>query len=275
MNSIAVCVCTLLTVSGIAMAGEHVHFDVLLAQSATDPSHLATGAFNFEDFEVAALPPVRVYEYDLEAPGVGADLLTGELGFVSLSADSAALLPPAYTHLPGGVAVRVDFNSFGLGGGVSNLWYWDGIDDDADHDFTDDIDFQPAEGVSLALEALGGALTASVDGSAFGVPGFHVGTTAFDDAETAGNETGFLHLDLDVILDDLDADPLTLVPSGVYAYSVSFGFNPQTDPIYIVLNGGLGEEGEPAVEAVVAYIPEPGTLLLLAFDGVLLMRRRR
>jgi len=264
----------LFTVVGQGRAQE-VHLDVLVVRDGTNASPLETGGFDFERFEIAAFPPVRIFENDLENPGKGADLLIGELGFISLSADSANLmLPPAYTHLPGGAAVRFDFNAFGLGGGVANLWYWDGVDDDGDNDFADDVDFQPAIGVSLTAEALGGALSATVDGSPFGVPGFVFGTTATDDAKTTVNETGYLHVDLDVLLDDSDTDPLTSIPLGVYAYSVTFGFNPQTDPIIVVLNGGLGLDGEPAVEAAVAFVPEPGTLVLLAAGGLLLSRRR-
>lgn len=269
----------MLLLSASVAAASEVHLDVLAVRDLGNPDRIETGAFDFDGFTLESLPPVRVYENDLEEPFSGAGLLIGEAGFVALSATAAeALLAgTGYTHLPGGVDLRFDFNAFSLGGGpAANLWYWDGLDDDGDGDFAEDIDFQPAAGATLTFERSGGVFSASVDGGPGAVSGFVIAQTLLDNPPTDDeDETGFLHLDLDGILDDGDGNPLTLPPLGVYVLSLTLAYNPQSDPIFWVFNGGLGEAGEPAVEAAVAFVPEPATGLILALLAAACARRPR
>lgn len=260
---------TSIALSGlVSLPAAAQHVDVMAVSVVGDPAALETGAFDFGAFSVAELPPTRVYENDLEEPFAGADLLTGEAGFTSPSAALAAssgLLGLGFGALAGGVDLRFDFHSFSLGSGPGgNLFYWDGVDDDNDGDFADDIDLQPASGATLTFEKLGGLFSATVDGAASDVPGFVIDTTAVDDLGTSEDESGFLHLDLDAILDDGDSDTLTPLPLGVYVVQLTLNDGRESAPFFWVFNGGLGEEGEAAVEAVVGAVPEPSGLMLLA-----------
>ncbi len=254
------------------------HVDVMPVSVVGDPNLIETGAFDFDGFSVTALPPQRVYENDLEEPIPGADLLAGEAGVTALSATAAAslLAGTGYTNLPGGVDLRFDFNAFSLGGRpAANLWYWDGVDDNGDGDYADDISFAPAAGTTLTFETSGGAFSASVDGGALPVPGFVIDTTLLDNPGTMDDETGFLHVDMDALLDDGDSDPATGLALGVYALALTLSYNPQSEPIFWVFNGGLGEEGELAVEAAVAFVPEPSAAMVLIGSAALLAWRRR
>lgn len=258
------------------------HLDVMPVSVIGDPSRIETGAFDFGTFSVAGLPPQRAYENDLVEPAPGADLLVGEAGFSAPGATAAAALlgGTGYANLPGGVNLRFDFRSFNACGSTqaANLWYWGGLDDDHDGDYSDDLDFHPASGAALTFERSAGLLSATVDGGPLAVPGFVIGTTATDDAGTADDETGFLHVDLDALLDDTDSDPGTAVPTGIYAVSLTLSHSGSTaEPIFWVFNAGLGEDGEGAAEAALACIPEPSSLAcvaMLASLGVFRRNRR-
>lgn len=261
----------------LSAVGQHV--DVMPVRVAGEPARIETGAFDFGAFQVVGLPPLRVFEGDLDEPVPGVGLLAGESGFTSLSATAAAALlkGTGYTHLPGGVAVRFDFNAFSLGGQpAANLWYWDGIDVNGNGDYSDDIQFAPAAGVQLSFERSAGLFRATVDGGPAAVAGFVIGTTLLDNPGSADDETGFLHVDLDVLLEDGDGGPFTALPLGVYALSLTLRDDggATSEPIFWVYNGGLGEDGEPAVEAAVAYVPEPASATLLVLSSATLLRRR-
>lgn len=257
---------------------EEGHVDVMPVAVIGDPSRIETGSFDFDGFAVAELPSVRVYENDLEdLPG--ADLYVGEAGFTAPSASVAAsqLNGTGYTNLPGGVDVRFNFRTFNVGGGNvrANLWYWNGIDANGNQDFCDDVSFAPASGVSLTFDRNAGLFSASVNGSDQNVSGFVVDTTLFDDLNTPDDETGFMHLDLDAILDDGDLDELTPIPAGIYAISLEvLAGDIGADPIFWLFNAGLGEEGEPAAECAAEVVPEPSSLALLALGAAAMLRRR-
>lgn len=253
------------------------HVDVMAVSVISDPSRIETGAFDFDGFSVAGLPPLRAYENDLDEPFAGADLLIGEAGFTSPSASYAAanLAGAGYSNLPGGVDLRFDFHSFAIGGGPSaNLFYWDGVDDNNNGDFADDLDLQPASGATLAFEKDAGLFSASVNGANADVPGFIVEVTAVDDLGTPEDETGFMHIDLDALLDDGDSDPLTPLAQGVYLVQLTINDGRESAPFYWAFNAGLGEEGEPAVDAVLDAVPEPGAVMLLIVGSLFAARRR-
>lgn len=263
MRTFMVGVSALVIGSAAVALAEEGHLDVMPVAVIGDPSRIETGAFDFDGFAVDSLPPVRVYENDLDDLGIG--LLVGEAGFTSPSAFVAAtqLGGSGYTNLAGGVDVRFDFRSFSVQGGPAvNLWYWDGVDDDNDLDFSDDVDFQPA-GATLTFEKLGGAFSVSVDGSSAGVAGFVVDTTIFDDPGTSEDETGFMHLDLDALLDG---------DAGIYAILLDVTAGADAAPIFWLFNAGLGEEGEAAVEAAADVVPEPATGAALAIAVLALLR---
>lgn len=274
-RALSICVASILSATAVADEG---HLDVMPVSVIGQPTRLDTGAFDFDGFAVAGLPPLRKFESDLEEPLPGADLLAGESGFSAISATAAQteLAGTGFSHLPGGVNLRFDFRAFDIGGvGLANLWYWDGVDDNGNGDFSDDIDFAPASGVTLSLERDAGLFSASVNGSTSDVNGFVIGTTLIDDLLTPEDETGFLHLDLDALLDDADNDAGTPLPLGVYVISLSVSHDggAAADPIFWVYNGGLGEDGEAAVEAAFDFVPEPGSLALLLVGAALLRRR--
>lgn len=256
------------------------HLDLMPLAVVGDPSRIETGSFDFDGFAIGQIPPQRIYENDLDEPIAGADLLAGEAGFTSPSATTAAALlsGTGYTHLAGGIDVRFDFRTFNIGGGAThaNLWYWDGADSDNDGDYSNNVNFAPASGVTLTFDRGAGLFTSSVDGGASAVPGFVVGTTAIDDPMTADDETGFFHDDLDALLDDADSDSGTLVPHGLYVVSLDVsagGIGSQ--PIYWIFNAGLGEEGELAADAARDVVPEPASLALCLIAGAAFASRRR
>ncbi|MFN0136968.1 MAG: PEP-CTERM sorting domain-containing protein [Phycisphaerae bacterium] len=272
---------TILSIGSVfsaAAIAEEGHVDVMPVAVIGDPSRIETGSFDFDGFAVAELPSVRVYENDLEdLPG--ADLYVGEAGVTAPSATAAAsqLSGTGFTHLPGGVDVRFNFRTFNVGGGTvrANLWYWNGADANGNNDFCDDVSFAPASGVSLTFDRNAGLFSASADGADQNVPGFVVDTTLFDDLNTPDDETGFMHLDLDAILDDGDLDELTPVPAGIYAISLDvFAGDAAADPIFWLFNAGLGESGEPAAECAAKVVPEPTSLALLVLGAAALLRRR-
>lgn len=265
-------------VFAIPAFAEEGHVDVMPVAVIGDPSRIETGSFDFDGFSVAGYPGVRVYENDLEALP-GADLYVGEAGFSAPSAAVAAsqLNGTGYTNLPGGVDVRFNFRTFNIGGGNlrANLWYWNGLDSNGDQDVCNDLQFAPASGTTITFDRNAGLFTASVDGSDQNVPGFVVDTTLFDDLNTPDDETGFMHLDLDAILDDGDLDELTPVPAGIYALSLDvYAGDAAADPIFWLFNAGLGEEGEAAADCAADVVPEPASLALLSLGAAALMRRR-
>src|SRR5262249_8395917 len=160
------------------------------------------------------------------------------------------------------------------GAGPANLWYWDGIDANGNGNYFDDIHFAPAAGVTLSIEANGGVQSAHLNGSNNNVAGFSVGVTATDDPSTPTvDETGFLHHDLDALLEPTVAGGP--IPLGIYVLGYQFSYpGAQSVELYRVYNGGLGAAGEPAVAAAREYVPEPGSLVLLAAGGLLVASRR-
>jgi hypothetical protein len=253
------------------------HLDALLTRDPGNPTAIPTGSFDFDGFAVVELPPATVYGNDLEEPAPGLDLLVGETGFTALGATAAASLlgGTGLTNLPGGESVRFDLHTFNLyGGPMANLFYWDGLDTNGNGDPADDIDFQPATGVTLALERAG-LFSAAVDGSNANVPGFEIAVTALDDPGSGDDETGFLHEDLDAILDDGDSDPGTGLPLGIYVLAMNVSYDAaSSDQLFWVYNAGLGKAGEPAHDAALEYVPEPAGALLLTLGGLLVIRRR-
>ncbi len=253
------------------------HMDALLTRDPANSSTIPTGTFDFDGFSVAEFPQVSKFGSDLEEPIPNADLLVGETGFTALGATAATslLAGSGLTNLPGGVGVRFDLLTFNLYGGPSaNLLYWNGADTNGNGDPADDIDFQPATGVSLSLER-GGVFSAAVTGANTNVPGFEIDLTAIDDPGTTDDETGFLHQDLDAVFDDGDGDAGTPLPLGIYVLAMNVSYPGATsDTLYWIYNAGLGVDGEPAHDAAIDYVPEPGSLGLLALGFFGLLRRR-
>lgn len=269
---------TLTLASTLALAptaSAQEHFDALLTRDTANPGFMPTGEFDFDGFALQTLPQVEIYGNDLEEPVPGADLYVGEAGFFAPAASFAPTIlgGTGLTQLPGGVDVRFDFRAFNLygGGTFSNLWYWDGVDDDGDSDFANNIDFAPAFGVTLSLERAG-VFSASVDGANVDVNGFVIDTTALDNPGTADDETGFMHNDLDALLDDADNDPLTAIPTGVYVLGTVISDDAANSALlYWVFAVGADEA---AHAAAIDYVPEPTSALAL-LAGVALLAPRR
>lgn len=254
------------------------HLDSLLTRDPANAASIPTGSFDFDGFAVAEFPPVNVYGNDLEEPAPGLDVLVGETGFTAIGATAATTLlaGTGLTNLAGGVSIRFDLNAFSLyGGPSSNLLYWNGLDTNGNGDPADDINFQPASGVSLSLERAG-LFSASVNGANTNVPGFEIDSTALDNPGTADDETGFLHNDLDALLDDGDNDPGTALPLGIYVLAMNVSYpGASSDQLFWVYNAGLGAAGEPAHDAAMAYVPEPAGLLVLAMGALAMFHQRR
>lgn len=270
MRKLTIAALPLLT-TFVSLVRAQEHLDALALFDPAHPSTIPTGSFDFDGFAVVDLPPKRVYGNDLEDPFAGAGFLSGEAGFTGLAAEAAQtqLNGTGYTHLPASVTLRFDYTSFSLNGGGSqaNLWYWDGLDQNGNGDPADDIAFAPAIGSTFSLEKFGGAFSASVTGTAAAAAGFAIDTTAVDNPGTAQDETGFFHLDLDALLSG---------NAGIYVIGMHISYPGATsEELFWVYNAGLGEAGEAAHDAAIAYVPEPATGVGAALAMLLLARRRR
>ncbi len=270
-----------LAIAGVGSAVAQEHFDAMPVLDPATPGFMPTGSFDFDGFSVEQLPQQTVYGNDLEDAGPGTGVFVGETGFTALSATAAAtqLAGTGFSNLAGGLDLRFDFRSFTLPGSSAqaNLFYWDGADTNGNMDPSDDIAFAPATGAILTLEKDGGLTSAAVSGVDLATPGFVIGATAFDNPGTPGvDETGFLHLDLDALLDDGDGDGLTSAAAGIYVMSMRLSVpGAASAPIFWVYNVGLGEEGEAAHDAAIDFVPEPAAGLMLLTLGAFVLRMRR
>jgi hypothetical protein len=145
------------------------HFDVLAVQDAD--GKILTGAADFDN-DVLTLP-YRLFDRDIGdlAPGFGTDP-----GFNSVSQED---LPPGVFALPGGTPLAFDIVRFPIFDSTpANLWYWDGIDDDADDNYLEDVVFAPASGTTLSMTIFGaGGGTAVATGGNADVQGPTLQTT--------------------------------------------------------------------------------------------------
>ncbi|WP_432798608.1 PEP-CTERM sorting domain-containing protein [Poriferisphaera sp. WC338] len=149
-----------------------------------------------------------------------------------------------------------------LAGNTSNLFYWD-----ADGN----VNFNPlATGTTLSVlkpTGPGTSLSAVANGSANDVAGYAIDTT---------NNDGGIHKHLQFFMQDDD----TAVAAGIYILPLTFsqaGLNDSDTTFLIFATDGISEEAhEAAAGFVTASIPEPASMMLLAFGaGLATLHRKR
>lgn len=229
-------------------AGAH-HEDVFLCGLASRPAQLVTGAFD-DDTSALTLPR---FVFETDAEDLGVDAYFGDQGFAATG--DPGELPAGYVTLPGLTDIRFDFRAFDIGGESANLWFWDPLLDEQ-------VQFEPASGgMELSFQKPPASFfTATVDGSDADVSGFVIDKTS---------GAGLLHKHLTIVIDDGDDDGGTPVRAGVYLVSFALAASPPppvSDPVFLVVNAGLGAEGERFVEQAIAFVeglitpPCPGDL---------------
>jgi hypothetical protein len=221
------------------------HADLLLIMDLD--GNLLTGQYDFDDGDVLNTN-TRVFEGEFDDFGV-----TDEPG---INAVSSGNVPIGFAALDGNNDVTFSANAFGIGAGVSNLWYWDG---------TGAVDFGVSSNTLTVSKAPSNIFSATIDGSANDVAGFAIDTTSAD---------GFLHKHIDFALSDTGASA-----AGFYLWAMDFTVgNSTSESVYFV--HGFGLEDEIAHEAAIDWVssnlvPAPSGVLALIGLPMLAARRRR
>ena len=207
---------TALIPAGHGLAQQHV--DVL---PYNDAGAIKTGKFDFDinDFVL----DVRLFAEDMtfvEPTFHG----TGAPGFTT--GGGLILLPNQ--------GLGFDVSAITVAGGVHNLLYWDGVDDDDDGDYLEDVDFgtpNPGEDMRL-FKPLNN--TAILDGSSADVPGFEIDIT---------NGAGHIHRHISFQA----RGPAGTPPSdGLFLIALTMNMAGLDDsaPTYLLFNGDYLRDGD-------------------------------
>lgn len=200
-----------LAVAAAAVSGAHAqHFDVLVARDAG--GKLATGS---ADFDAASFTiGLRLWTRDLVSG------FSSDPGFNAVSQGN---VPAGYLALPGNAPLGFDIVRFPIFDSTpANLWHWDGVDDDGDLDWSDNVRFAPvADGTSLGMTIFGaGGGAAAATGANVDVVGPTIQLTS---------STGAVHR-------HPSYDLLGPAPEGMYLLSLRLtlpGLVP-SDPIFLL-----------------------------------------
>ncbi len=216
---------TIGAVSGVPRVARAVHSDILVVQDSQ--GKLVTGIADIDHSDLSA--PSRLFHRELDSTFFGSDP-----GF---NAVSPVNVPDGYLALSADTPLAFDFAALSLHlQSVSNLWYWDGIDDNGNGNLEDDVDFLPA--VATTFTAKLTPFSALVDGAAADVPGFNIQTTS---------DTGAMHRHLNF---QLAGGPAGTPLEGLYLVSMRMRMNglARSDPLYIVFatDGAVLSLGYPA-----------------------------
>lgn len=255
----------MLILAGLASFAPAAHEDILVARDAT--GRLVTGTAELDEGTYAI--GKQTFGFHPSGPLNGL-YATTDPGY---NAVQQSELPAGYSALPGNANLKFDIAADTIGSVTSNFWYWDGVDDNGNGDYYDDVDWTPVPaGYKFEFDLLD-VLEAIADGSGSAVPGFTISATDAD---------GYLHKHLNMYIDDGDGDTGTTVQDGFYLVGIDLYMDEpgvlRSETLYFV--PGVGDH-TPAQhrDGAVAWVnnqlvPEPASLSLLAMGGVALLRRR-
>ncbi len=254
-----------LVIAALTSSVHAAHEDILVALDAD--GQLVTGTAELDGGTYAI--GKRTFGFHPSGP-LGGLYATTDPGY---NAVQQAELPAGYSALPGNADLNFDIAADTIGGVTANFWYWDGVDDNGNDDYYDDVDWTPVPGGYTFEFDLLDVLEAVADGSDSTVPGFSISATDAD---------GYLHKHLNMYIDDGDGDTGTTVQDGFYLVGIDLYMDDpgvlRSETLYFL--PGVGDH-TPAQhrDGAVAWVndqlvPEPATMSLLAIGGVALLKRR-
>ncbi|MCO6046088.1 hypothetical protein NG895_19485 [Aeoliella sp. ICT_H6.2] len=219
--------CTLTIAGVLAPMAWAQHADMMVQQQ---DGKLVTGLAEIEGNNFTI--PTQVY-----GAGLLSNYRASNPGFVALAEDSP-LLPAG--ALPASTDLYFDFLTMTVEQSVSNLYYWDGLDDDLNGLNADDVDFVVPDNTTFRVVNNG---TFTADASDQMVPGGLVYTTDFD---------GSIHTHPAYGVDTLDA---TTPAAGVYLVSMQLRMDgvETSDPVFLAMRtSALGSDALLAAQNWVA-----------------------
>ena len=209
--------CVLILVVGLESLASAQHADIMVQ---LEDGKLVTGLAELEGGSFTI--PQQVFVGNLLSNYRALDP-----GFYSLN-NTSPLLPA--DPLPSGTDLDFDFLPMTVDLTISNLFYWDGLDDDANGIDVDDVDFARPDNAVYKVVNNG---TFTADATDQLIEGGLIGTTAFN---------SLLHVHPGYRLESLDA---TTPAEGVYLISMQLrmdGFE-TSDPIFLAMRtSSLGSD---------------------------------
>jgi hypothetical protein len=255
-----------LAIAVMASSALAEHEDILVALDSN--GQLVTGTAELDSGTYA----IGKRAFGFHPPGpLGGLYATTDPGY---NAVQQSELPAGYTALPGDAELKFDIAADTIGGVTANFWYWDGVDDNGNNNYYDDVDWTPVPpGYTYEFDLLD-ALEAIADGSGSAVPGFPIWST---------DSVGYLHKHLNMYMDDGDGNAATSVQDGFYLVGIDLYVDEpsvlRSETLYFLPSVGHHTPAQHRDGAVAwvnnNLVPEPASLSLLAIGALACLRRRK
>lgn len=216
MNKFPIVVFSLLLLSCQHLSAQHL--EVLVYD---DSGTLGTGTADIDDNSVVT---------ELRVSRSGPELQVGSPSFLygghepGFNATAASLLPPNKA---------LNFNvipiTHPISGVARNLWFWNGLDDDMDGNYEQNVSFGAAPVDVFFKFSKSGGNEAIVDGAADTVSGFTIDST---------DGTGLIHKHISFSMWGQNQQPASHPPDGIYLVALELlmeGLN-DSDPMFMIYN---------------------------------------